>query len=648
MHLICRRGLTALVAALLVTTASVGPASAVPSDSAQITLMSTADVHCRVLSWDYYNNQAYSSGQGLARISTLVNQVRAERGRESTLLFDVGDTIQGTPLCGYYALNDPVTEGSVHPVATAMNAIGFDAMTVGNHEFNFGLPVLDAFEQQLDAPMLGANVLYAGTDQPAFEPYVIETITLDGKKPIRVGVLGLTTPGSAVWDRGHVEGTLDFVDGVATAQEYVPRMIAEGADVVVAAVHTGMGSGSSYGDLIPYPENFGTALAQQVPGIDVVFPAHSHSSIVQQFVTNTLTGEQVLVAQPGSTGQRLSVATIDLLEVEGQWQVTSKSAIQLRANTAVADPAVVELVQEQHDTVVDYVNSPIGETLRELSLARADFMDVPAMDLINSVQADAVRAGLAGGPYADLPVLATTAPLSRAVVPQGPVSIRDISALYIYENTLRGVVLTGAQVKDYLERAAQYFKQVASAGPFTPSQVAGIGQTYCYDVVYGVSYDIDISKPTGQRIANLSFEGQPIDPAAAFVLAINNYRNDGGCAYPHVASAPKVYNVNPDIQGLIISWFLANEIIDPATFGSVDWQLMFGDTPITWVQDDHVRPDQPEGVPRRRLRHRADGQLGPARGAVGLRRLHDRLGHLARQCPHRPGRLVHDHRLAGR
>ena len=585
-----RRLTGVVVATLLLLTTAAGPAAAEPTNpravenlTAEITLMSVTDLHCRVLNWDYLTDQPYSSGRGSARISTLVEELRAEKGVESTLLLDIGDTIQGTPLCAYYALRDPITEGATHPVATAMNAMGFDTMTVGNHEFNFGLPVLYEFERQLDAPMLSANIVRAGTDEPAFKPYIIETIKLKGKQPIDVGILGLTTPGVAVWDRTNVEGILEFRDGVETAKQYVPKMLAEGADVVVAAVHTGMGSGSSYGGLIPYPENFGTDLAEQVPGIDVILPGHSHANIAEQFVTNQLTGEQVLVTQSGSHGQRLSVADLTLTKVQGQWEVTAKSAYTLRASETTDDPMIVDLIADQHQTVVDYVNSPIGTTLGELSLAEAGYLDVPAMDLINFVQAQAVEDGLEGTAYADLPVLSATAPLSRVVIPAGPVSIRDIAALYIYENTLRGIVLTGADVKDYLERAAQYFDPVTSTGPFDPDDVANNGPTYCYDVVYGVSYEIDLANPVGSRIENLSHAGVPVDPTDEFVMAINNYRHGGGCGYPHVTTAPVPYNVNPEVQGLLISWFEANETIDPATFGSVDWVLTYMDTPITFL-----------------------------------------------------------------
>jgi len=162
------RALVGLVATLLLTAGLVVPVSAQPTSpvavanhTAEISLMAVSDVHGTALNWDYMTDRTYTGSniRGLARVSTSVEQVRAERGDEATLLFDIGDTIQGTMLAAYYALRYPITEGSTHPVAVAMNTIGFDAMTVGNHEFNFGLQHLYAFEPQLDFPLLAANAL---------------------------------------------------------------------------------------------------------------------------------------------------------------------------------------------------------------------------------------------------------------------------------------------------------------------------------------------------------------------------------------------------------------------------------------------------------------------------------------------------------
>lgn len=579
-----RRAIGVLVAALLISSGLVGTAAAKPTNpipvenhTAEITLMALADVHGTVLNWDYMNGEPYAGTgwwnpiRGLSRISSLVEQVRAERGDEATLLFDVGDTLQGTPLMSYYTLREPITEGSAHPLALAMNIMEYDAMTVGNHEFNFGLPHLYEFERQLDAPLIAANALYAGTDEPAFQPYVMLTINLKAKKPIRVGVLGLTPTGSAVWDAEHVGGILEFADEIETAHKYVPEMRANGADVVVVAVH-----------------GHGTEIAEQVPGIDVLLAGHSHAERPMELVANEVTGEQVLITQAGDRARKLSVVDLTLYKERGQWRVIEKSSSLLESGTVDDDPRVVDAVSDHQATVLEYVSTPIGTTEVDLSLFESAYKDVAGMDLVNHVQALAIDEGMTGTAYDDLPVLSIgTGIHNDPVIPPGEVSIADISAMYIFDNTLRGIVLNGAQIEDYLEYSAEGLNEVSSAGPLTPEDVGGGG--YCYDVIYGLhdnlTYDIDLSEPEGDRIENLSYAGAPIDPAADFVLAINNYRHNGGCGYPHVTSVPDVYPIPEDeIIQMIIEYFEEQLTIvnDPAIF-SVDWQLTYAGTPITFV-----------------------------------------------------------------
>lgn len=342
------------------------------------------------------------------------------------------------------------------------------------------------------------------------------------------------------------------------------KCAATGVDVVVVAVH---GSG--------------TSIARQVPGIDVVFPGHSHSTMAQQLVTNEVTGEQVLLTQAGSHARNLSVVDLTLYKERGQWRTTTKSSYLLRARDVVDDPKVIDAVASHRTTVVDYVNTPIGSTPVDLSLTQAAYRDVPAIDLINYVQADAITQGIVGTEYENLPVLSITAPLNASAhVPAGEVSVRDIGALYFYENTLRGVVLDGTQVKDYLERAAGYFRQVTSAGPMAPSTVGSGG--YCYDVIYGLTYDIDLSEPSGQRIKDLSYQGAPLDPSDEFLVGINNYRHDGGCGYSQVSGQPDVYQLSPEIQGLLIQYFEEQPVIDHTIFSGVDWQLTYQGTPIVF------------------------------------------------------------------
>ena len=558
---------------------------AVANLQADITVMATTDVHGYLLDWDYFNNRPFSAPTGLSRVSTLVNQVRADRDADATLLLDNGDSIQGSSLAGFYAKVEPITEtGAIHPVAVAMNAMGYDAMVVGNHEFNYGVPFLRAFEQQLTFPVLGGNVLDHATGRPALTPYVVETMKLKGRKPIKVGILGVTTPGSAIWDKHHVEGVLDFEGGVEWAAKYVPMMKADGADVVVVLAHSGAVSGSSYGDAIPWPENFGATLAEEVPGIDVIVTGHSHTNISQRMVTNLQTGEEVLITQPQNWARFLSVVDLELQMIRGQWQVTTKVSSTLPVTGVPEDPMLVDLLAEPHQKTLAYVNSVIGTSLAAMSLSDARYRDSAALDFINYVQTELVKDGLAGTPHAALPVLSIAAPFNRtAGIPEGPVSVRDVAGMYIYDNTLLAIELTGAQLEDYLERSAQFFKTPVGPGPYAPDDVSGNGPDYNYDVIFGLDYDIDISMPAGSRIANLSYAGAPIDPAMRFAVAINNYRQNGGGGFPHVVGAPILWNPLAEIREAIIDWVKVNEVIDPTLFFSVDWELRMDDEPVVVV-----------------------------------------------------------------
>jgi 2',3'-cyclic-nucleotide 2'-phosphodiesterase/3'-nucleotidase len=568
-----------------------------PGTPVKLTIMGTTDLHGCVFNWDYFKNAEYNDSAandiGLAKVATLVEAVRAQRGRDHTLMIDAGDTIQGTPLAYYYARVAPITAGHVHPMAAAMNHIGYDAAALGNHEFNYGIPLLRAFADQLDFPLLGANALDASTGLPAFRPYVVKTVKIKGEKPIRVGILGLTNPGIAIWDKANVEGRLTFPGLVEQAKIWVPRMRASGVDVVVVAAHSGATTSSSYGDALPYPENASTLVAQQVPGIDAILVGHAHQEIPERRVINETTGREVVLTEPLRWGMRLSLIELTLVKVDGRWAVQGVGSSVLNSNTVAEDPHVKALLTADHDTVVTYVNGVIGSCTAAMSCATARYEDTAALDFINLVQGEAVRAAIAGTPAAALPMLSIAAPFYKdANIPAGSVSVRDVAGLYIYDNTLLGIVFTGAEVKAYLEKSAVYFQQVTGTGPFTPGEltnaitvVAPAGTPdYNYDVMGGLdaplTYDIDVAMAPGSRIVNLSYAGAPIDPAATFVVAINNYRQSGGGGFPGVTTAPVVHNAQQEIRQLIIDWVTGHQVIDPPTFASVDWRLVSNGQPV--------------------------------------------------------------------
>lgn len=559
----------------------------------RLTVLGTTDLHGNVYNWDYFKNTDFDNAAhddiGIAKAATLIKAHRKELGHQPVLTLDAGDTIQGTPLAYYYARIDPITGGSTHPMARAMNLVGYDAAALGNHEFNYGIDTLRTFESQLDFPLLGANAVDPATKRPVFTPYVIKRFRPKNGPVLTVGVLGLTNPGIALWDKANVEGRMEFPGLVEQAKKYVPELKRRGCDIVVVSAHSGTDGSSSWGDALPYTENASVLVAEQVPGIDAILVGHAHKEIPDRHVTNAVTGDDVLLCEPLYWGMRVAVMDLDLELVRGRWKVVASHGQTLNSNLVDGDPAVLAAVRQQHQTVVDYVNSPIGTSTTALSAERAVVEDVPIIDFVQYVQADAVKAGLTGADAA-LPVLSIAAPFNRsASFPAGQVSVRDVAGLYIYDNTLLGVKVTGAQVKDYLEYSVRYFKQVSGTGPFTTADLTNAGTPsipdYNFDSVAGLdaplTYDIDVSQPVGSRIVGLAYDGVPVAAGQEFAMAVNNYRQSGGGGFPHVSTAPVVYNRQNEIRQLIIDWVTAHGTIDPAQFASVDWRLVSGGQPIT-------------------------------------------------------------------
>ena len=550
-----------------------------PSDTFRLTVLGTTDTHGNILNWDYFKDTEYDDAQhndvGLAKISTLVNAMRAERGRCATLTLDAGDTIQGTPLSYYYARVDPITGGSVHPMAKAMNRIGYDAAALGNHEFNYGIDTLRKFEKQCHFPLLGANALDAKTLRPAFHPYTVKRICVPGAPDIKVGILGLTNPGIALWDKDNVSGKMVFPGLVEQAKKYVPRLRALGCDVVFLTDHSGLDGSTSYGDALPYVENASNLVAEQVPGIDAILVGHTHVEVSSYTVKNEETGEEVLLSEPYCWGYRLTVFDFELELHHGQWKVTKKTAQTLNPKDVEEDPEITKLLKADHDLVVKYVNTTVGTCTQDLSAADSCWKDVPIMDFIHEVQMQSVKAGLSASDAA-LPLISVAAPFSRtADIPAGSVTIKDIAGLYIYDNTLYGKKLTGAQLKDYLEFAAKYYHQVPSGTKVDTATLTNANNfwDYMYDTAAGVSYDIDIAQAEGSRIKNLTYNGAAVADDQVFVVAVNNYRANGGSGYPHIATADIAYSSTNEIRQLMIDYVTAKGALDPKNFAVTNWKL---------------------------------------------------------------------------
>ena len=321
--------------------------------SFRLTVLGTSDTHGNVLNWDYFKDAEYTDSAandvGLAKISTLITLMRQERGAASCLTLDAGDTIQGTPLSYYYAKIDPITKGHIHPMAAAMNAIGYDAAALGNHEFNYGMDTLRAFQRQLRFPLLGANAVDWKTgapDVPALRDQARPHPARQGRhgRHPRAGHPRRRDLGP----RQRRRARCAFPGIVEQARTYVPRLKRAGADVVIVSCHSGSKTSSSYGDALPYPENASTLLAQQVPDIDAILVGHAHEEIPELFVTNEKTGSKVLLSEPLKWGMRLTVMDLDLVQEHGRWRVDTAHAHLLNANTVPEDRAVARLLARDH------------------------------------------------------------------------------------------------------------------------------------------------------------------------------------------------------------------------------------------------------------------------------------------------------------
>ncbi len=400
---------------------------------------------------------------------------------------------------------------------------------------------------------------------------------------MKVAVLGLTNPGIAIWDKAYVQGKLTFPGLEEQAAKWVPKLRSMGADVVIVSAHSGSSGTSSYGDQLPYVENSAALVAQQVPGIDAILVGHAHVEIPELKVTNKATGRTVVLSEPLCYAERLSVFDFNLVFEKGCWTVESVAASLRDAKTVADDPKITRLLKDEHALVVEYVNQVVGTAKATLTTVDARYKDAPIIDLITKVQEDVVKAALAGTAYASLPVIAQASPFSRtSEIPAGEVTIRDLSGLYVYDNTLVAKLLTGAQVRAYLEYSVEYFVRTAADTAVDTEKLTNAGgrPDYNYDYVSGFSYDIDIAQAAGSRIKNLTYNGAALDDAQQFVLAVNNYRANGGGAFPHVAAATEVWSESTEIRTRIAEWVTAKGVLDPADFASVDWKLTRNGTPV--------------------------------------------------------------------
>ena len=588
---------------------------------AHLRLMETTDLHVHVMPYDYYGDKPVDT-VGLARTAAHIADIRAEA--TNSMLVDNGDFLQGNPMGDYMAYEKGMKEGDLHPVIAAMNTVGFEASTLGNHEFNYGLDFLMKSLAGAAFPVVSANVATeagasATADKTLVKPYVIlDKTVVDGdgaEHSVKVGLIGFVPPQIMTWDRRHLEGNVTARDIVETAKAWVPQMKEEGAQIIIALSHSGIGSAQWEEGM----ENASVPLAE-VDGIDALMTGHSHlvfpGSDYEGWdgldaAKGTIHGKPAVMG--GFWGSHLGVIDL-MLEFDGDEVRVVNTASEVRpiyqrnedrSISALVDsvPEVEASVAEAHEATLAYVRRAVGKTATPLYSYFALVADDPSVQVVSQAQLWYIAEMMKGTEYESLPLLSAAAPFKAGGrggpeyftdVPAGDVAIKHVSDLYLYPNTVRAVKINGAQLKGWLERSAGMFNQI------TPGEADQVllnpdFPSYNFDVIDGVTYQIDLSQPMmfdrdgnvinegTQRIVNLAYNGAPVTDDMEFVVATNNYRAGGGGHFPGADGSTIIFEGPDTNRDVIVRYIVDQGTINPSadanwTFAPLEGTTVLFDT----------------------------------------------------------------------
>ena len=564
----------------------------VEGQEVDVRILATTDLHTNLVNYDYYQDKPVEN-VGLAKTAILIEEAKKENS--NTILVDNGDTIQGTPLGTYKAIVNPVKEGEQHPMYTALQKLGFEVGTLGNHEFNYGLDYLKRVIETAGMPIVNANVVDPKTGAYIYDPYKIITKTFvdktGHKTTVKIGVTGIVPPQILSWDKANLEGKVLVNDSVEAIKNIIPEMRKAGADITLVLSHSGIGDDKyEKGE-----ENEGYQIAS-LPGVDAVVTGHSHAEFPSgngtgfyekypgvDGINGKINGTPVTMA--GKYGDHIGIIDLNLVYKNGKWSVVnSKGSIRkIYTKSKEADERIKEIAKEAHEGTVKYVRQQVGTTSAPITSYFALVKDDPSVQIVNNAQIWYAKRELAGTPEGSLPILSAAAPFKAGTrgdataytdIPAGPIAIKNVADLYLYDNVTAILKITGAQLKEWLEMSAGQFNTIDPSKKEDQQLINSSYRTYNFDVIDGVTYEYDVTQPNkydregkllhpdASRVRNLKYQGKDVRADQEFIVVTNNYRANG--QFPGVRDASLNRLLGLENRQVIINYILEEKNINPS------------------------------------------------------------------------------------
>ncbi len=547
----------------------------------EISILETTDIHGVIFPWDFIENSELDAS--LAGTARYVKELR--NSKDAVFLLDNGDNLQGQPSVYYYNFIDTT---SPHILSEAMNWMGYDACTVGNHDIEAGHSVYDRLVDEYNFPLLAANAVNIETDEPYFKPYAIIE-----KENIKVAVLGMVTPSIPTWLPEELYSGIEFRDMVETAQIWMPEILKQKPDIVVGMFHSGWNTeNENYKQEQQLYENSTSSVAWKVPGFDVIFCGHDHRPANEKFINSS--GDTVLILNGGSRSEYIAIADI-IVTSKGFFRKIEKkiSGELVRVDKYEPDHDFVERFGNQEKIVKEYVTREIGYMPKTITSRDSYFGSSAFTDMIHSIQLDITGADIS-----------FAAPLSFDVsIPKGHITVGDMFKLYRYENMLYTMKLTGEEILNYLEYSySKWFNTMSGPDDFllnyrtnddgkpilTNGRAWLKNASYNFDSAVGIEYTVDISKPGGNRIVIFSLtDGILIEMDKEYKVAINSYRGNGGGG--HLTSGAGIdqeklhdrviSSTDKDLRYYILQSIEKEHTINPKPFNN--WKVV----PEQWVHE---------------------------------------------------------------